>query len=198
MLNQPDLFASTGEELCPALRQDLILLDLETTGASAGRDRIIEIGLIHCRRLEVVDSWSTLVNPGVGLSAFIADYTGISDAMVATAPRFAEIAATLRRYLECGLLVAHNARFDYGFLQNEFARLGETYQSPQLCTVQLSRKLFPAEKRHNLDALINRHKLRCESRHRAMGDAQVLVDFLRDLPNHCSLEKLEQTINGLV
>lgn len=197
-MNQPDLFAPTGVALCPALRQDLVVLDLETTGASASRDRIIEIGLIHCRQLEIVDSWSTLVNPGVGLSAFIADYTGISDAMVATAPRFTEIATTLRGYLERGLLVAHNARFDYGFLQSEFARLGETYQAPQLCTVQLSRKLFPAEKRHNLDALINRHKLDCNSRHRAMGDAQVLVDFLSELPNHCSSEKLEQIINGLV
>lgn len=198
MLNQPDLFAEPGPDPCTALKQDLVLLDLETTGTNPNRDRIIEIGLIHCRGLQIVDSWSTLVNPPTDLSPFIADYTGISDSMLASAPIFAEIADVLLKWLDRGLLVAHNARFDCSFLHSEFSRLGFDFQAPYLCTVKLSRKLFPAESRHNLDALIIRHKLQCDNRHRALGDARVLVDFLRALPNHCAAELIEQTFNDLV
>ena len=66
------------------------------------------------------------------------------------------------------MLVAHNARFDYGFLRNEFRRLGYDYSPRVLCTVKLSRRLFPQERRHNLDSLIERHKLSCDNRHRAL------------------------------
>ena len=198
MLNQPGLFAPPGPDLCAALQQDLVLLDLETTGTNANRDRVIEIGLIHCRGLQIVDSWSILVNPRIDLSAFIADYTGISESLLSAAPSFAEIADELLQRLDRGLLVAHNASFDYRFLQSEYSRLDFDYRAPYLCTVKLSRKLFPHEHHHNLDALIRRHKLHCDSRHRALGDAGVLVDFLRDLPNHCTAKILDQSFDSLV
>jgi DNA polymerase-3 subunit epsilon len=79
------------------------------------------------------------------------------------------------------LFVAHNARFDYGFLRAEFRRLGERYSAPVLCTVRLSRLLAPEEPRHNLDALIDRHGLTCSARHRALGDAEVLPALLTRL-----------------
>jgi len=120
MLNRPE---SADAETSAALQRDLVLLDLETTGTSAANDRIIEIGLVHFSRFRIVDQWSTLVNPEVSLSRFIEDYTGITGEKLASAPRFAEIAGKLRRHLERGLLVAHNARFDYGFLQSEFSRI---------------------------------------------------------------------------
>jgi DNA polymerase-3 subunit epsilon len=107
--------------------------------------------------------------------------TGISNAMVADAPPFAELAHDLLKRLDGRVLVAHNARFDYGFLRNEFKRLGLAYSPEVLCTVKLSRRLFPTERSHNLDSVIARHGLSCENRHRALADARVLWDFTRQI-----------------
>jgi DNA polymerase-3 subunit epsilon len=156
------------------LDQPLVILDVETTGANPVYDRVTEIGLIEVECGRRVAEWSTLVNPGARIPPAIQSLTGITDDMVALAPSFAEIAQHLLGRLEGKLLVAHNARFDYGFLRNEFRRAGLRYASRVLCTVKLSRRLFPFESRHNLDALMARHDLACESRHRALGDARVV------------------------
>ena len=164
------------------LDQPLVILDVETTGANPVYDRVTEVGLIEVECGRRVAEWSTLVNPGTRIPPAIQSLTGITDDMVALAPSFAEIAQHLLGRLEGKLLVAHNARFDYGFLRNEFRRAGLRYSSRVLCTVKLSRRLFPHESRHNLDALMARHGLACESRHRALGDARVvwlLVDRWR-------------------
>lgn len=154
--------------------RNVVFLDLETTGATATYDRITEVGLIEVDHGEFVREWSTLVNPGIGIPPMIQALTGISNAMVATAPRFEDIAGELREAIEGRVLIAHNARFDYGFLKNEFRRLDISFSAPVLCTVKLSRKLFPQHARHNLDSLINRHNIQCDARHRALGDARVL------------------------
>jgi len=164
------------------LDQPLVILDVETTGANPVYDRVTEVGLIEVECGRRVAEWSTLVNPGTRIPPAIQSLTGITDDMVALAPSFAEIAQHLLGQLEGKLLVAHNARFDYGFLRNEFRRAGLRYSSRVLCTVKLSRRLFPHESRHNLDALMARHGLACESRHRALGDARavcMLVDRWR-------------------
>jgi len=164
------------------LDQPLVFLDLETTGTNAVYDRITEIGLIEIAPGGRATEWSTLVNPGVRIPPTIQSITGINDEMVALAPAFAELAEPLLARLAGKLLVAHNARFDYGFLRNEFRRAGHRYASRVLCTVKLSRKLYPGEARHNLDALMTRHGVACEARHRALGDARaiwLLVDLWR-------------------
>lgn len=152
----------------------VIFLDLETTGATATRDRITEIGLIEVDGGNFIREWSTLVNPGISIPPMIQALTGISNAMVAAAPRFEDIARELHEALDGRVLIAHNARFDYGFLKNEFRRLEISFSAPVLCTVRLSRKLFPQHARHNLDSLISRHDIQCDARHRALGDARVL------------------------
>jgi DNA polymerase-3 subunit epsilon len=157
----------------------VVLLDLETTGAHPQRDRITEIGLIELAGGEPAGEWATLVNPGCSIAPFITRLTGIDDAMVSGAPRFAELADELRERLAGRLLVAHNARFDYGFLRHEFRRLGQPFEARVLCSARLSRKLYPGQHRHSLDALIARHGLVCPERHRALGDARALRDFLR-------------------
>lgn len=154
----------------------LVFIDLETTGANPLIDRITEIGLI-----EVVDGetrrWSTLVNPQREIPAFIQGLTGINNEMVADAPTFAEVAEELRARLRGRLFIAHNARFDYGFVKNEFKRLGQAFQADVLCTVRLSRKLFPEHHKHNLDSLIARHGLQAADRHRALADAELIWQF---------------------
>ena len=157
----------------------LVLLDLETTGATATADRITEIGLIEVDRGHCTGEWSTLVNPQTRIPPFIESLTGISNEMVADAPTFEALAGNLKARLEGKLLIAHNARFDYGFLKNEFARLDMRYSSELLCTVKLSRKLYPGHSKHNLDTLLERHNVNCEARHRALGDARVLWDLLQ-------------------
>jgi DNA polymerase-3 subunit epsilon len=157
--------------------EHIVFLDLETTGGSATLDRIIEIGLIEVNRGVVVGEWSTLINPGRRIPHGIQVLTGITDDMAQSAPAFSEISAGLAERLEGKVLAAHNARFDYGFLKGEFLRAGLRYVAPVLCTVKLSRRLFPQHPRHNLDALIIRHALFCIDRHRALGDARVLWEL---------------------
>jgi DNA polymerase-3 subunit epsilon len=157
--------------------QSIVFLDLETTGGSFGLDRIIEIGVVEIDRGELVGEWSTLVNPGRRVPHAIQVLTGITDEMLAEAPTFAELSVGLYERLQGKVLAAHNARFDYGFLKAELQRAGLPYTAPVLCTVKLSRRLFPQHPRHNLDALIMRHALFCLDRHRALGDARVLWEL---------------------
>ncbi|MDR1994053.1 exonuclease domain-containing protein [Azonexus sp.] len=161
-------------------------VDLETTGATASRDRITEIGIVEIDADGEVREWQQLVNPGVPIPPFIEQLTGISNAMVAAAPSFAEVAEETRRRLDGRLFIAHNARFDYGFLKNEFRRLGIAFRAPVVCTVKLSRALFPEHRRHNLDALIERHGLTADARHRALADAQLIHQFWRKI--HADLD----------
>jgi len=161
------------------LPQPLIFLDLETTGMTATHDRITEIGLVEVANGEFVGRWGQLVNPEKSIPPFIQSLTGITNEMVRDAPTFEQLAPELFRRLAGKVLVAHNARFDYGFLKNEFGRLDMSYRSRVLCTAKLSRKLFPEHRRHNLDSLIERHGLACSARHRALGDAEVLWQFLQ-------------------
>jgi DNA polymerase-3 subunit epsilon len=119
------------------------IVDLETTGGHIGRDRITEIGLILLDG-EQQQRYQTLVNPLQPIPPFIENMTGISNAMVQDAAPFSAIAADLLPMLQGRLLLAHNVRFDYGFLRNEFRRVGLRLQSATLCTVKLSRRLYPS------------------------------------------------------
>jgi len=152
----------------------LAIVDLETTGAHASWDRVTEIAVVEVDGGEISSEWSTLVNPGTSIPPAIQALTGITNDMVAGAPAFEELAASLYERLEGRVFVAHNARFDYGFLRQEFERAGLKFQARTLCTVKLSRRLYPEHPRHNLDSLIARHNLACRARHRAMGDAQAV------------------------
>jgi DNA polymerase-3 subunit epsilon len=176
----------------------LVFLDVETTGANAVYDRITEVGLVETDRGRFVSEWSTLVNPGVRIPPAIQAMTGITDDMVALAPAFSEIARELLARLEGKLLVAHNARFDYAFLRNAFRRAGHRYASRVLCTVKLSRKLFPGEARHNLDAVMARHGVACDARHRALGDARVLWSLVGRWRSEVDPARIGAAVESLV
>ena len=176
----------------------LVILDVETTGANPVYDRVTEVGLIEVERGGSIAEWSSLVNPGTRIPPAIQSLTGITDDMVALAPSFSEIAEHLFARLEGKLLVAHNARFDYGFLRNEFRRAGLRYASRVLCTVKLSRRLFPRESRHNLDALMARHDLACEVRHRALGDARAVWLLLDRWRREIAPDALATAVEALV
>jgi DNA polymerase III subunit epsilon len=159
----------------------LAFVDLETTGGNAAYDRITEIGIVLVQGGVLLEEWSSLVNPECPISPYIEAFTGISSEMVADAPRFAELAGAVFEKLRGAMFIAHNARFDHAFLRSEFRKAGVAYSPQALCTVKLSRRLFPQHARHNLDAVMERHGLSCSARHRALGDARVLYDLWQKL-----------------
>ncbi|MEW5786456.1 MAG: exonuclease domain-containing protein [Pseudomonadota bacterium] len=176
----------------------LAFVDLETTGANPLRDRVTEIGVVEVDG-DGLRTWSTLVNPQQPIPGFIQQLTGISNEMVAGAPTFAQVAETLAERLEGRLFIAHNARFDYGFLKQEYQRLGRRFRAEVLCTVRLSRKLFPEHHRHNLDSLIARHGLSVGSdRHRALTDADLLWQFWQVAQRERGEEALAEAVAGLL
>jgi DNA polymerase-3 subunit epsilon len=175
----------------------LAFVDLETTGATATSDRITEIGIVEVDADGTVREWQQLVNPDTRIPPFIEQLTGISNEMVADAPTFAAVAAETLRRLEGRLFIAHNARFDYGFLKNEFKRLGVIFRAPVLCTVKLSRTLYPQFHRHNLDSLIERHDLHADARHRALADAQLIHQFWQKIHVDRSRDDIEAALNKL-
>lgn len=156
-----------------------VLLDIETTGGNALISRITEIAAVRFEQGVEVARWSKLVNPDCSISYFIQKLTGISDQLVEGAPSFKQVADELLGLLDGAVLVAHNARFDHGFLVHEFARIGVELKIETLCTVRLSRKLYPLAKGHGLDAIMQRHGLTTVARHRAMGDVDLMIGFLR-------------------
>jgi DNA polymerase-3 subunit epsilon len=155
------------------------IVDTETTGMSPVGGGIIEIGIIRVEGGKAVRTFQSLVKPARRISHTITGITGITNEELEDAPLFEDIASTVQELLEGAVLVAHNARFDYSFIKAEFNRLELPYRAKTLCTVKLSRALYPEESHHNLDAVMERHGIACASRHRAMGDAQVLLEFLQ-------------------
>lgn len=178
--------------------EKLIFIDLETTGINPVSDRITEIGIVEVDATGKVSRWSTLVNPEVPIPPFIQTLTGIDNAMVRNAPVFAELAEQLAARLQGGLFIAHNARFDYGFLRNAFKESGRNLRCEVLCTVKLSRKIFPKHPKHNLDILIERHGLVPDGRHRALSDADLLWQLWNKLIACTSPEIFEQTVKLLL
>jgi DNA polymerase-3 subunit epsilon len=175
-----------------------VLLDLETTGGNPVNDRITEIAAVRFEAGVEVARWSTLVNPGVPVSGFIERLTGISNAMVADAPHFPEVAKHLLALLDGAVLVAHNVRFDHGFLLNELARLDVALRVKTLCTVRLSRLLYPQAKGHGLDAIMQRHGLCSTARHRAMGDVQVMQQWLALVHTELGIDCIRQHAHSLL
>lgn len=186
--------------MTPTLRHfpgGLAFVDIETTGGPAQRESITEIGIVQVDA-DGVREWSTLVRPESRIPDYIQRLTGIDDAMVGAAPRFAEIADEVFDRLDGRLFVAHNARFDHGHLRAAFRRAGLDIRPQVLCTVKLSRRLFPEHRRHGLDHLIERHGLVVADRHRALGDAQLLWQFWQKLHERFAPGHIEAMVRELI
>ncbi len=153
----------------------IVFIDLETTGMSAERDRITDIGAVRVHPDGRRETAQWLVNPGMRIPPHIRALTGISDDMVAHAPPFDALAAEVCEWLGDALLVAHNATFDMGFLRASFARCGRPRALPHVCSVRVARKLIPDLRSRSLDALADHHGLAFAGRrHRALPDAELL------------------------
>ncbi len=151
------------------------IIDVETTGTGARFGKITEIAVYLHDGHGVVDEFVSLINPECNIPYFITRLTGISNEMVAHAPRFCEVAKRIVEITENAVFVAHNAAFDYGFIREEFLRLGYNYQRETLCTVKLSRALLPGMNSYSLGKLCEVLRISNNSRHRAAGDALATV-----------------------
>ena len=153
-------------------RSPLAIVDVETTGTSYKNGGVIDIGILRIEQGEVVQTMRQLINPGSPLPAFITQLTGITNDDVVDAPAFNEVAQDVYELLEDCIFVAHNVRFDYSFIKEALRRSGYQYRPKMLCTVKLSRALYPQYKSHKLDALIERFSIPMLERHRAFADAE--------------------------
>lgn len=154
------------------------IIDLETTGGRPDRDKITEIGIVIHNGQEIVETFSSLINPGITIPPMITRITGISQEMVDDAPPFYEVARQVALMTEHSVFVAHNVRFDYHFLREAFSDLGFTYTRPQLCTVKMSRKVFPGLPSYSLGNLIRHFNIPVNARHRALDDALATTRLL--------------------
>ncbi|MBZ9612281.1 exonuclease domain-containing protein [Rheinheimera maricola] len=156
-----------------------VVLDVETTGGKAGTDRVTEIGAVKVQGGEVLDSFNSLINPERPIPSFISRLTGISNAMVEGAPKFADIATQLSEFLQGAVFVAHNAKFDYGFIRSEFARCEIPFDMPQLCTVVNMRRYYPGLASYSLGKLCAELDIKLTNHHRALADATATVELLK-------------------
>ncbi len=173
----------------PDPRQSYVVVDVETTGGLGPGHRITELGAVLVRGGRILDRYETLVNPGRRIPARISRLTGISEAMVAGAPMFSDIAETFLEFAGDAVFVAHNARFDYRFVQQEFARLGQTFRRPTICTVAGMRRAFPGRHSYALDALCREFDIPLERHHRALCDAEAAAGLLGLIQERRAAEK---------
>jgi len=167
------------------------IIDIETTGGSPATDKITEIAIIIHDGYKITDKFITLINPERNIPYNITALTGITNEMVADAPKFYEVARKIVELTEHKTFVAHNSSFDYSFIRSEFRSLGYKFQREHLCTVKLSRKLIPGLKSYSLGTLCNELGIKISDRHRAAGDAMAtarLFDILMDLNNTNGLD----------
>jgi DNA polymerase-3 subunit epsilon len=202
----PDGVWSLGEARSGSTLRELsyAVVDVEATGPSylAGH-RIIEIAVVHVDRGQVGDVWRTLVNPGRSLPFGVQHLTGITYGMVAEAPWFEHVAPEVLRRVEGRVFVGHNVNFDWRLVNAELTdALGASAPPRRLCTLRMARRLLPALRRRNLDALSRHFGVVNHARHRADGDAlataRVLVRLLEEaaLRGAGDLDGLERVLSG--
>lgn len=163
----------------------MAFVDVETTGGSSERHRVIEVAIIRIEPDGSKRVYSKLINPQRPVSSFVLELTGIRPDELVDAPIFEDVAWDAWSLLNGAVFVAHNARFDFAFLRREYERLDSEFKSRTLCSVLLSRKLYPEYRKHDLSSVVQRSGLAIERRHRALDDAQAVVDFFE----HASGEK---------
>ena len=165
----------------PLQQQTFVVVDLETTGGSATYDRILEVAALRVRDGVVEDRLDTLIDPCVPIPPFITRLTGISQGMVRGRPIVDDVLPRLAEFTRDAVVVAHNASFDYGFLQSAFIRANQAWQAERLCTLRLARRLLPGLHSYKLDSLCAHLGLSYVQRHRARPDAEATVSLLQHL-----------------
>jgi len=178
-------------------RKHYAIVDIETTGAYAGDNRITEIAIIVHDGIQVLEEYHTLINPGQSIPYHIQMLTGISDEMVVTAPVFEEVAARVFNLLQDKIFVAHNVSFDYSFVHNQLRESGYYLRTSRLCTVRLSRKCFQGLPSYSLGKLCQNLGININDRHRAYGDARATVTLFEHILAADNGELIHQQLKNI-
>ncbi len=157
------------------------VVDIETTGNGYKGQKITEISVLVFDGKKIINEFTSLVNPEQKIPAFITNLTGITDAMVRSAPKFYEIAKKVEEITKDTIFVAHNVNFDYNIIHDEFKSLGFDFKRKKLCTVRLSRKLIPGLSSYSLGNICTAEGIEISARHRAKGDAEATVELFKRL-----------------
>ena len=160
------------------------IVDIETTGGHAGANNITEIAIVLHNGFEVEGKYSTLVNPCMPIQKYVQGLTGITDAMVATAPKFEQLADNIFNLLKDRIFVAHNVNFDYSFVKLQLAQAGFELVTPKLCTIRLTKKIFPGLPKYGLGTVCRELNINVNDRHRASGDALATAELFSLLVKH--------------
>lgn len=163
---------------CQDPKQPYAVCDIETTGGRSDTHKITEIAIVIVVDGKVIKQFQSLINPQRRIPNAITRLTGITDNMVKTAPVFSQVAKEVSAITENCVFVAHNVNFDYGFLKQEFARIGEPFRRPKMCTVQQTRKVFPGLTSYSLGNLCKHFEIPLENHHRALDDAKAAAELL--------------------
>jgi len=159
------------------------IVDIETTGGSPQYEKITEVAIFIHDGVQIVDEFVTLINPEKTIPYYITGLTGITNEMVADAPKFYEVARKILEITENKIFIAHNASFDYNFIRSEYRSLGYSFKRDLLCTVRLSRKLIPGKKSYSLGNICRDLGITITDRHRAAGDALATTKLFELLLN---------------
>lgn len=160
------------------------VIDVETTGSDPEKNRLIEIACVTMHGGEIVSTFSSMINPHQFIPYFIQKMTGITSEKVFTAPEALVVLPVIRDILlqKDAVFVAHNASFDYGFVQHSFARAGiDLPDVPKLCTLKLARRLLPPNIKKNVGSLAEYFNINVKNRHRALGDAEATAKSLSEM-----------------
>ena len=157
------------------------VVDIETTGNGYKGQKITEISVFLFDGEKIIDEFTSLVNPEQAIPYFITNLTGITEAMVRTAPKFYEIAKKVAEITKDAIFVAHNVNFDYNIIRDEFKSLGFDFKRKKLCTVRLSRKIIPGLSSYSLGNICTAEGIEIAARHRAKGDAEATVELFSRL-----------------
>ncbi|HZE86527.1 MAG TPA: exonuclease domain-containing protein [Puia sp.] len=172
------------------------IVDIETTGGYASSNAITELAIVLHDGNRELRRYETLVNPGMAIPRYVQALTGISDAMVADAPYFSEIAAFVHEWLRGAIFVAHNVNFDYSFLKHQLKACGLDLDTRKLCTVRLSRKTFPGAHSYSLGKICAHLGIPIPNRHRAGGDADATVLLFEKILQEGGLEHMRAMLKG--
>ncbi|MCJ7552410.1 MAG: GIY-YIG nuclease family protein [Ignavibacteriaceae bacterium] len=176
------------------------VIDVETTGLSATKNKVIEIGMVRVEKMKIVSRFQSLINPQTYIPGFISQFTGISNDDVSDAPLFEDLADEILSFTENSILTAHNLPFDYSFLKNEFKLCGyETPQFQTLCTLKLSRRIFPFLKSRSLGSVAMHLKIKNSDAHRALADAEttarILIKLTKQLKKENNISSLQNLLD---
>lgn len=170
----------------------VIVVDFETTGMSPDHgDRVIEVGAVKLGKGEIIDRFQCLMNPGIRISGFIEDFTGITNSMLKNAPSCEEVMDEFANFIGDSNLVAHNASFDQRFLDAECCRIDRQYHGEFACSMLAARRVYPDAPNHKLGTLVAFKKIPNQGIfHRALADAeltaQLWLGMLEDIRSgHC-------------